>query len=203
MNNNLNNKENTKKTKSSSEIKRYNAMKKLAKYISNKILYESSKHIYKEVYNNTNYNVLMTDCSIVYTKDDIRDIQIFDTEGNINDICYSDKWIKYCLGFEKNAKIIKIDINKLIIEAKKNGFKSKNDEFFCKIDKNYFRINLIEQNYNVIKDDKEAELYYADKPLKPVIIKTDIGGCILMPIKFNSSPEGKFPIIDIENFKIN
>lgn len=88
----------------------------------------------------------------------------------------------------------KLDINKIIAEAKSRGYKLRKYEFFsnhCLLhyDGSYFRIPLIDSAYGVIAEDGEADVYHGNSYRKPLLIKNDIGIALIMPINRDHGPD--------------
>lgn len=88
----------------------------------------------------------------------------------------------------------KLDINKIIAEAKSRGYKLRKYEFFsnhCLLhyDGSYFRIPLIDSAYGVIAEGGEAEVYHGNSYRKPLLIKNDVGIALIMPINRDHGPD--------------
>ena len=104
------------------------------------------------------------------------------------------------INFEGEPK--KLDINKVIAEAKSRGYKLRKYEFFSNhclmyYDGSYFRIPLIDSAYGVIAEDGEVDVYHGDSYRKPLVIKNDIGIAIIMPINRERDPDE-----DMDGWKI-
>lgn len=87
----------------------------------------------------------------------------------------------------------KIDFGKVIAEAKSKGYKLKKSEFFgnnflMHYDGAYFRIVLIDSTFGIIDDGKEATVYHEENTVRPLVIKNDIGICVIMPVRIESDP---------------
>ena len=97
----------------------------------------------------------------------------------------------------------KIDFAKVIAEAKSKGYKLKKSEFdlfnykyLMHYEGSYFKIGLIEATYGIIDDGKEAIVYHVEGNGKPITITTDIGVCVVMPVRYDGDPvaDGKVVI---------
>lgn len=96
----------------------------------------------------------------------------------------------------------KIDFAKVIAEAKSKGYKLKKSEigfdykYLMLYEGSYFKIGLIEATYGIIDDGKEAIVYHVEGNGKPMTITTDIGVCVVMPVRYEGDPteEGKVVI---------
>ena len=94
-----------------------------------------------------------------------------------------------------------IDFTRVLAEAKSKGYKIKKSEveagndfkYVMHYDGSYYKIGLLDATYSIIDNGGKAEVYHQDgKKTSPMIIKNDIGVCVVLPINF-----------DAENFKNN
>jgi hypothetical protein len=89
----------------------------------------------------------------------------------------------------------KIDIGKVIAEAKSKGYKlTKNamygNEYLMHYDGAYFRIALLDITYGIINDGKEAIVYHVGSARRALTITTDIGVAVVMPVFIDGEPDG-------------
>ena len=94
-----------------------------------------------------------------------------------------------------------IDFTRVLAEAKSKGYKIKKSEvdvgndfkYVMHYDGAYYKIGLLDATYSIIDNGEKAEVYHQDgKKTSPMIIKNDIGVCVVLPINF-----------DAEDFKNN
>lgn len=84
----------------------------------------------------------------------------------------------------------KIDFNKVFAEAKSKGYGLKKSElntdkcqYLMHYDGAYFKIGLIDITYGIIDNGEEATVYHAyGNARSPILIKNNIGVCIVMPM---------------------
>lgn len=177
--------------------KRYAAMKKFYKYVTQKnpALLSPCKDI--EV--NTRmlsgkYNCFCDSYSVVLTTEGIGEIEAYDTEkGKYFDI------EKFLCDNVNDLHISKINFNSVLAKAKSLGYKlikseveysgSRNTEakYLLKYkpfeDKKpaYFKIGLLDKAFSIIDDGKSCEVYYIDN-ISPLFIKSSIGLCFVLPV---------------------
>lgn len=89
----------------------------------------------------------------------------------------------------------KIDIHKVIAEAKSKGYKlTKNgiysNDYLMHYGGAYFRIALLDITYGIIDDGKDAIVYHVDGPRRSMTITTDIGVAVVMPVFIDGEPTG-------------
>ena len=89
----------------------------------------------------------------------------------------------------------KIDIGKVIAEAKSKGYKlTKNamhgNDYLMHYDGAHFRIALLDITYGIINDGKEAIVYHVNSARRALTITTDIGVAVVMPVFIDGEPDG-------------
>ena len=102
-----------------------------------------------------------------------------------------------------------IDFTRVLAEAKSKGYKLKKSEveagndfkYVMHYDGAYYKIGLLDATYSIIDNGEKAEVYHQDgKKTSPMIIKNDIGVCIVLPINFDAEDfknDGKI-VIEVE-----
>ena len=102
-----------------------------------------------------------------------------------------------------------IDFARVLAEAKSKGYKIKKSEveagndfkYIMHYDGAYYKIGLLDATYSIIDNGGKAEVYHQDgKKTSPMIIKNDIGVCVVLPINFdaeNFKNDGKI-VIEVE-----
>lgn len=166
--------------------KRYAAMKK---YLSYEITArEALKKPASIDFNDKNYISFCNAHSIVLTTEpcgelDLSDDPTLHTRGS--------ELIRY------DGTEGKIDFTKVFAEAKSKGYKLKKSELFTgsckyimKYNGAYFNLGLIDISYKIIDDGQAAKVYHNDNARKPLVIETEIGVCLVMPINgFNAGED--------------
>lgn len=175
--------------------KRYMAMKKYFTYCDS--VREVLQKPCEIEYEGCKYTSFCNSYSLALTRETTGEIELFDKEqGNYPDVT---KLLRY------DGKEHKIDISKVIAEAKSKGYKLKKSEcgldykYLMYFDGSYFKIGLMDAAYGIINDGKEAIVYHVEGSSKPLTITTDIGVCLIMPIRYDAGDpkdEGKI-VIDI------
>ena len=102
-----------------------------------------------------------------------------------------------------------IDFTRVLAEAKSKGYKLKKSEveagndfkYVMHYDGAYYKIGLLDATYSIIDNGEKAEVYHQDgKKTSPMIIKNDIGVCVVLPINFDAEDfknDGKI-VIEVE-----
>lgn len=96
----------------------------------------------------------------------------------------------------------KIDIHKMLAEAKSQGYKLKKSEvngnnYLWVYDGSYFRIGLLEATYAIIDDGGEVAVYHSGgTSASPITIENEIGYCVIMPIRYEAEPDDGVTIIE-------
>ena len=117
--------------------------------------------------------------SIILTTEGVGEMELFDNTDNR----YPDPHRLIRI----EGKPRKVDLNKVIAEAKSRGYKLKKYEYFANrsllhYDGAFFRIPLIDAAYSIIADDGEVDIYHGNDYRKPLVIKNNIGMAVIMPI---------------------
>lgn len=164
--------------------KRYAAMKKFFSYADS--VREVCQKPCEIEFEGQKYTSFTNSYTLVLTTEDIGEMELFDTENGT----YPD--VGRLIRFEGEER--KIDLNKVIAEAKSQGYKLRKYEFFSNhclmhYDGSYYRIPLIDTAYGIIADDGEVSVYHGGHYNKPLVIKNDIGIAVIMPINRDYGPD--------------
>ena len=163
--------------------KRYTAMKKYFGYVSS-IREALTKPCLIE-FEGKQYTSFCNSYSLALTTESCGEMEMFDTAtGNYPDVTR-------LISFDGTEE--KIDISKVIAKAKAQGYKLKKSEvndnnYIMFYEGNYYRIGLVDCTYGIIDDGEEATFYHIPNSMKPLVIKSSIGVCIIMPIRYESEP---------------
>lgn len=186
--------------KKSGTKERYAAMKKYFSYI--KDVNECCQKPCIVNINGEKYTSFVNGYSITLTKEDTGQIILFENPKRYLKV---DSLIKYDgIGTE-------IDLNTILAKAKSRGYKLKKSEvgnsekfkYILHYDGAYYKVGLLDINYSIINDNNKAIIYHkkSDK-LAPIIIKNDIGICVVLPIKCNENDKQNNKIvIEVEGDK--
>lgn len=166
--------------------KRYSAMKKY--FTLSDSVREICQKPCKIEFEGKQYTSFTDTYSLILTTEDTGELELFDTENGK----YPD--VSRLIHFEGEPR--KIDLNKIIAEAKSRGYKLRKYEYFSNhslmhYDGAYFRIPLIDSAYGIIADDGEVSVYHGDSFRKPLVIKNDIGIAVIMPINRDRGPDSE------------
>lgn len=157
--------------------KRYAAMKKYFSYT------DSTREICQRPceieFEGARYNAFTNSYTMALTTESIGEIEPFDQSAGV----YPD--VSRLMKIEGEPR--KMDLNKVIAEAKSKGYKLKKQEVFCNrvlfhYDGTYFRIALIDMTFGIIDDGEEATVYHVPNSIKPMYITTSIGMALVLPI---------------------
>ena len=125
--------------------------------------------------------------SLALTRESTGEIELFDeSNGTYPDVT---RLIRF------DGKEEKIDISRVIAEAKSKGYKLKKSEvgygyeYLMNYGGSYFKIGLVDMTYGIINNGSEATVYHKEGPNNPLTITTDIGIAFIMPVRYDSDPE--------------
>ena len=125
--------------------------------------------------------------SLSLTRESTGEIELFDeANGTYPDVT---RLIRF------DGKEEKIDISRVIAEAKSKGYKLKKSEvgygyeYLMNYGGSYFKIGLVDMTYGIINNGSEATVYHKEGPNNPITITTDIGIAFIMPVRYDSDPE--------------
>lgn len=82
----------------------------------------------------------------------------------------------------------KIDLNKVLAEAKSKGYKFTksavhNNDYLMHYKGAYFRMALVDVTYSILDEGEEIDVWFHGK-LRPITIKNDIGIGVILPIRY-------------------
>ena len=185
-------------SKKSGTKERYVAMKKYFSYI------KSVNECYQKPcivnINGEKYTSFTNGYSITLTKEDTGQIMLFENP---------ERYLKVASFIKYDGIGIEIDLNTILAKAKSRGYKLKKSEvkekfkYLLHYDGAYYKVGLLDINYSIINDNNKAIIYHkkSDK-LAPIIIKNDIGICVVSPIKCNENDKQNNKIvIEVEGDK--
>ena len=165
--------------------KRYMAMKKYFKYY--KPVRESLQKPCKIEFDGKPYTSFTNSWSLALTNEDTGEIELYDeSKGKYPDVTR-------LVSFQGNS--VKIDITKVIAEAKARGYKLVKGEvdfhyrYLMLYDDSYYKLGLLDATYGIIDDGEPAMSYKQTGPNKPLTLETDIGYCLIMPVRYDGDPE--------------
>jgi hypothetical protein len=173
--------------------KRYAAMKKYFSYVTS--AREVCMKPCKIEYEGKDYISFTNSYTLVLTTESCGEIKLYDTSaGNYPDVTR-------LIHFDGEERIV--DFNKVIAEAKSKGYKLKKSESFSNeylfhYDDAYFRMALIDSAYGIINDGGEATVYHVGGSKRPMVIKNDIGVCVIMPVFLDGGPSEYAVVVEVE-----
>ena len=172
--------------------KRYAAMKKYLSYT------DSAREILKKPcevdIEGTKYTAFCNSYSLALTRELCGKIALCDEPDRYPDVT---RLISY------DGKEGKIDIGKVLAEAKSKGYKLKKsgvmtNDFLMHYDGAYFRMALLDITYSIVDDGQEAIVYHVNNARRPLTITTDIGVCVVMPVFMEGEPEEGIVVIEVK-----
>lgn len=165
--------------------KRYAAMKKYFKY--HKPIRESLQKPCVVSFKDRDYTAFTNSYSLALTTEDTGEIELFDNANNN----YPD--VTRLVHYDGDER--EIDISAVIAEAKSKGYKLVKGEvdfhfkYLMLYDDSYYKIGLLDATFGIIDNGKPAIVYKADGHNKPMTLETDIGICVVMPVRYDADPE--------------
>ena len=171
--------------------KRYTAMKKYLTYVDS--VREILKRPCEIEIDGCKYTAFCNSYSLALTRETAGEIPVCEDPDRYPPVT---NLIKY------DGDEGKIDINKVIAEAKSKGYKLKKSElmsngYLMHYGGAYFRIGLLDSTYGIINDGKEAIVYHVTGARRPLTITTDIGVGVIMPVHIDGEPDESV-IIEVE-----
>lgn len=146
------------------------------------------------------YTSFTNSWSLALTTESTGEIELFNTENGT----YPD--VGRLINFNGTEK--KVNFADVFARAKVKGYKLKKSEFnsnqylLC-YHGVYFRLSLLDITYAIIDDGGEATIYHKEGSLTPMTIKTDIGICIVLPVRYDGDPAAAGNIvIDISDEEV-
>ena len=94
-----------------------------------------------------------------------------------------------------------LDISRVIAEAKSKGYKLNKKEvgfgfrYLMLYDETYYKIGLLDSTFGIIDDGKIPVVYKSKESNRPIVIKNDIGLCVIMPVRLDGGPEVNHVVI--------
>jgi hypothetical protein len=163
--------------------KRYTAMKKYFSYSDNPREVCQKPCVIE--FDGTTYTSFTNSYSLALTTEPTGEIELFDTANDT----YPD--VGRLIHFNGTEK--KVNFAEVLAKAKVYGYRLKKSEFYSNkylicYNGVYFRIPLLDITYGIIDDGGEASVYHKEGSLTPMTIKTDIGICIVLPIRYDGNP---------------
>jgi len=132
------------------------------------------------------YTSFINGFSIALTKETSGEMELFeDADKYLN--------VEKMITFDGEEK--EIDFNKIIAEAKSKGCKLKKSEveqgndfkYVFHYDNAYFKVGLLDSTYSIINNGEKATVWHHGnrKEYSPIIIKNDIGICVVLPFNYD------------------
>lgn len=137
------------------------------------------------------YTSFINRFSIALTKESSGEIELFENP---------DKYfnVQKMIVFDGEEK--EIDFNKIIAEAKSKGYKLKKSEvetgedfkYVLHYDDAYYKIGLLDATYSIINNGEKATVWHSGgrKKISPIIIKNNLGVCVVLPLHYEEEKEG-------------
>lgn len=166
---------------------RYLAMKKYFSYIKN-----SNPALTKPCmieFEGEKYTSFVNGYSVALTKESSGEMQLFEEPEKYLNV---GKMIRY------DGNVKEIDFNLILAEAKSKGYRLKSSEvdrngdfrYVIHYNDTYFKIGLLDSTFSIINDGGKAAVYLKDERHSPLIIKNDIGVCLVLPFNYDKEKKG-------------
>lgn len=169
--------------------KRYTAMKKYFSY------HNSGREILQKPcpieYEGQQYTSFTNSWSLALTTEPIGEIDICSEPERYPDI-------RRIISFDGEER--EIDFADVFARAKSRGYKLNksgfsSNQYLMHYDGAYFRLALLDATYGIIDNGTKATVYHAPNSIRPLTIKTEIGICVIMPIRFDGNPDDSGNVI--------
>lgn len=172
--------------------KRYAAMKKYFTLVENPR--ECCKKPCAIEFDGKSYNSFTNSYTLVLTTESCGEIEMFNTENGT--------YPEVSRLIDISGMEDKIDLGKVIAEAKSKGYKLKKSEIFSNnyllhLNDSYFRIALLDSAYGIIADGEESIIYHTVGNRSKLTIKNDIGICVVMPVFMEDGPDEDTVVIEV------
>lgn len=163
--------------------KRYTAMKRYFTYSDNPREVCQKPCVIE--YQGKTYTSFTNAYSLALTTEPTGEIELFDTDNGT----YPD--VSRLIHFNGTEK--KVNFAEVLATAKTKGYKLRKSEFYTnhflmRYNGIYFRIPLLDITYAIIDNGGEASVYHKEGSLTPMTIQTDIGVCIVLPVRYDGDP---------------
>lgn len=176
---------------------RYAAMKRYFKYFRSPT--GQTKEICQKPciveFKGEEYTSFTNGFSLVLTKESSGEIELFEDPKNYLNI-------EKLISFDGTDR--RINLTRVIAEAKGKGYKLKrsettksSDTYCLHYDDAYYAISLLDISYSIINDGDVSEVWHkVDNGLKPIVVKNNIGVCLVLPINPEFIKPDKITIIE-------
>lgn len=169
---------------------RYDAMKRYFTY--HKSAREALQKPCKVEYECSKYISFCNSYSLCLTTEDPGEIKLLEDKSLYPDVTRL---------INTNGIKNELDFNKALLEAKIKGYKLNKTEvgpkfkYLIKYNDSYYKLGLLESTFNIINDGKPCTTYKVKGSNKPLVIKNDIGICVIMPVRFDINPEADNKVV--------
>lgn len=170
---------------------RYAAMKKYFSYggSAREILQKPCEVGYK----GEKYISFCNSYSLALTKESCGEIAMCEDPSRYPDVTR-------IIGVYNNGYVREIDFLPVLAKAAAQGYKLKKSEFYSnkflvKLNDAYFRLPLLDSTFKIIYDGQPVTVYHKEG-MRAMVIKNDIGLCVIMPVRIENPEESI--IIEVE-----
>ena len=171
--------------------KRYAAMKKYFKY--HMPVRESLQKPCAIEFDGKPFISFTNSWSLALTTEDTGEIELFDKEkGNYPDVGRL---------LRSDGVVHRVDITKVIAEAKSKGYKLLKGEvdyhykYLMFFDGSYYKVGLLEATYGIIDDGNPPLVYKVPGECKTITIENSIGYSLILPVRYEGDPENDGKIV--------
>lgn len=161
---------------------RYAAMKRYFKYVD-KFRPACSYPCEGVELNDMTYNCFLDGYSLALTTESIGTIKPYNTEE------YGPYFkVDSIVNFNSFPEVCRVDLNKVLAEAKSKGYKFKKSEttsdfrFMLRFKDGKYKMSLLDRAFGIVNDGDISEVYYKNN-ISPLLIKTSIGIALILPMR--------------------
>lgn len=170
--------------------RRYSAMKKYSTYAG--AIRETLRKPCEIEFEGEKYISFCNSYSLAFTTESIGELELFDEPDRYPQVTR-------LISFDGEER--KLDIRKIIAEAKSLGYRVRKTEYFSnkfllKYDGAYFRIILLDTTFSIIDDGEIPTVYHVKDSVRPLVIKNNLGVCMIMPVRYSPEENGDEPSTD-------
>lgn len=170
---------------------RYAAMKKYFSYAGS--VREALQKPCEIEYEGEKYNSFCNSYSLALTKESCGEMAMYEDPSRYPDV-------GRIIGVYSDAHVREIDFLPVLAKATAQGYKLKKSEFYSnkflvKLNDAYFRLPLLDSTLKIIYDGQPVTVYHKEG-MRAMVIKNDIGLCVIMPVRIENPEESI--VIEVE-----
>lgn len=173
---------------------RYAAMKKYFTYVKNdNPMLQKPCNVWFEEGSRTAF---CNSYSIVLTTESCGEMEKFED---------SSKYFNVSQMISYDGEPKEVNFTRIIAEAKSKGYSLKKCEveggkfrYLLHYDGAYYKIGLLDASFGIIDNGKPCVVYHKAGAVHPMVIKNDIGVCVILPVNYKNNEENFEDVVIVE-----